>query len=171
MSKREPAVIAAFTRAEDLVAAVRRLRPFDCRLEAYTPDPVEGLDELLGLPPSRLPVVIFVAGMIGAAGGFLLQLWGASAYPVNVGGRPINSWPAFIPSTFELGILAALVGGFVAYLAATRLTALYDPIFAAPGFTRAAQDRYLLCVRGRRRDEVDVLLGPVRPRRLADMAE
>ena len=188
------AVIAAFDSAEDLVAAVRRLRePHPVAsgrrgrlerllaalrlvnrrrlgIETYTPHPVEELDELLPNPPSLLPAVFLAAGLLGAAGGFLLQLWGASAYPINVGGRPIDSWPAFGPSTFELGALCALVVGFIAYLAATRLTRLYDPIFSAPGFERAAQDRYLLCVRGRGRLEVERALAPLRPRRLVEVA-
>lgn len=168
---KSPAVIASFDKVEDLVAAARRLKPLVASLDAYTPHPVEALDELLDLPASPLPPVMLIAGLFGAAGGFLLQLWAASAYPVNVGGRPIDSWPAFIPSTFELGILTALLVGFAAYLVATRLTQLYHAVFAAPGFERAAQDRYLLTVRGRSRDEVAALLLPLRPRRLVELRE
>lgn len=171
MSDPVPAVIAAFDRVEDLVAAARRLRPLGVALDAYTPHPVEELDEVLDLPPSPLPPIMLFAGLVGAAGGFLLQLLAASAYPVNVGGRPIDSWPAFIPSTVELGILTALLVGFAAYLFATRLTALYHPVFAAPGFERAAQDRYLLAVYGRSRDEIAVLLAPLRPRRIVELPE
>ena len=194
MSGRGAAVIAAFESAEDLLAAVRwlqvprpmpapqrrllarlvatlrRLNRRSLFIETYTPHPVEGLDELLSRPPSRLPVVFLGAGLLGAAGGYLLQVWGASDYPINVGGRPINSWPAFGPSTFEIGILTALVVGFIAYIAATRLTRLYDPIFAAPGFERVTQDRYLLYVRGRERAEIESLLAPLRPRRLVEVA-
>jgi hypothetical protein len=170
VSEHGSAVIAAFETAEELLAAIASLRRGNCAVETYTPHPVEGLDELLGRPPSRLPVVFLGAGLLGAAGGFLLQLWGASNYPLNVGGRPINSWPAFGPSTFEIGVLTALLVGFLAYLAAARLTRLYDPIFAAPGFQRAAQDRYLVCVKGCGRAEFEGLIEPLRPRRIAEVA-
>lgn len=163
-------VIAAFDSEAELVAAVGRLHRQGALLETYTPHPVAAIEEILERPPSRLPVLIFCAGMIGAGGGFLLQYWGmALAYPVNVGGRPLNSWPAFMPSTFEIGVLLAFLIGFLGYLALARLPALYHPIFGAPGFERASQDRYLVCVRGRRRDEVAVLLGPIRPRLLAEV--
>jgi ActD protein len=162
-------VIASFDKVDDLMGAARRLRPLVTSLDAYTPHPVEALDELLDLPSSPLPPIMLIAGLLGAVGGFLLQLLAASAYPVNVGGRPIDSWPAFIPSTFELGILTALLVGFAAYLFATRLTALYHPIFSAPGFERAAQDRYLLAVGGRSCEEVAALLAPLRPRRLVEL--
>lgn len=171
MSDAAPAVIASFDRVEEVIAAARRLQPMAASLDAYTPHPVEELDELLGLPSSLLPPIMLLAGLCGAAGGFLLQLLAASAYPVNVGGRPIDSWPAFVPSTVELGILTALLVGFAAYLFATRLTALYHPVFAASGFERAAQDRYLLAVRGRSCDEIAALLMPLRPRRLVELRE
>lgn len=170
MSAEPYGIIAAFDSEETLIAAVRRLHPQGVALETYTPYPIEVIDEILATPPSRVPVVIFCAGILGAAGGFLLQYWGmAIALPINIGGRPLDSWPAFIPSTFELGILAALTVGFAAYVAATRLTTLYHPIFGAPGFERASQDRFLLCVRGRRREEVSILLGPIRPRLIAEV--
>jgi hypothetical protein len=163
-------VIAGFDSEEDLVAAVRRLHRQGVALETYTPYPVEAIDAILAAPPSRVPVIIFCVGILGAAGGFLLQYWGmALAYPINVGGRPLDSWPAFMPSTFELGILAAVSVGFVAYAAVTRLTTLYHPIFNAPDFERASQDQFLVCMRGHRRDDVVVLLGPIRPRLLAEV--
>lgn len=171
MSWHPSGVIAAFESEEALVAAARRLHSQGIALETYTPYPVAAIDEILRAPPSRLPVIIFAAGMLGAAGGFLLQYWGmAVALPLNIGGRPLNSWPAFIPSTFEIAILVAFLAGFAAYIAATRLTALWDPIFAAPGFERASQDRFLLYARGRRREEIAVLLGPIRPLSLAEVA-
>lgn len=170
MSEGVYGIIAAFDSEEDLIAAVRRLHRQGVALETYTPYPVDTIDEILERPPSRVPVVIFCAGIIGAAGGFLLQYWGmALAFPINIGGRPLNSWPAFMTSTFEIGILMALTVGFVAYLVVTRLTILHHPIFNAPGFERASQDRYLICVRGRRREEVAVLLGPLRPSLIAEV--
>jgi hypothetical protein len=170
MSEESYGVIAAFDSEEDLVAAVHRLRLRGLELETYTPYPVEAIDRILGRPPSRIPVVVFFAAMLGLAGGYLLQYWGmALAYPFNVGGRPLNSWPAFMTTTFEIGILIASLFGFLAYLVVTRLTLLYHPIFNAPGFERASQDQFLVCVHGRRREEVAVLLGPVRPRLVAEV--
>jgi hypothetical protein len=170
MSDESYGVIAAFDSEEELIAAVHRLRLQGIELETYTPYPVAAVDRMLGRPPSRLPVVILVAGVLGTAGGYLLQYWGmALAYPFNVGGRPLNSWPAFMTSALEIGILLAFLLGFMAYLAVTRLTLLYHPIFNAPGFERASQDQFLVCARGRKREEVAVLLGPVHPRLIAEV--
>ncbi|HJU17488.1 MAG TPA: DUF3341 domain-containing protein [Stellaceae bacterium] len=171
MSPEPYGVVAAFVSEEELVAAVHRLRLLGLEIETYTPYPVPAVERLLNLPPSPLPIIIFAAAMIGAGGGFLLQYWGmALAYPINVGGRPLNSWPAFMTSTFEIGILLAFVIGFAAYLFMARLVVtLHHPIFNAPGFERASQDEFLVCVRGRRRAEIAVLLGPLRPRRLAEV--
>jgi hypothetical protein len=170
VSEESSGVIAVFDGEEDFLAAIRRLRLRGVEMETYTPHPVAAIDEILGRPPSRLPLVIFAAAMVGAGGGYLLQYWGmALAYPFNIGGRPLNSWPAFMPSTFEIGILLAFLVGFVAYCAVARLGVFHHPIFNAPGFERASQDRYLVCVRGRRREEVAVLLGPLRPRLIAEV--
>lgn len=170
MSEEPYGVIAVFDREEELIAAVSRLHRQGVALETYTPHPVPAIDAILERPPSPLPLLVFAAGMIGAGGGFLLQYWGmALAYPFNIGGRPLDSWPAFMPSTFEIGVLLAFGLGFLGYLALTRLATLYHPIFTAPGFEGASQDRYLVCVRGRRRAEVAVLLGPLRPRLLDEV--
>jgi hypothetical protein len=116
--------------------------------EAYTPYPVAGLGETIH--PGRkpfLPLVMFVAAILGAAWGYWIQYWDeALNYPLNVGGRPYNSWPAFAVGTFEFMLLVAVAAGFFGLLAACRLPKLYHPIFEAKVFERASRDRFLLCI-------------------------
>jgi hypothetical protein len=153
MSERGPfGMIGVFATPDAIVDATRQLRALGFRaVEAYTPYPVEGLDELIWPGRRRwLPLVIFAGAAAGAAFGFFIQYWAeVLSYPINVGGRPYNSWPAFIVSTFELTMLFAVGAGFFALLAACRLPRLYHPIFAAESFERASRDRFVLCVGGR----------------------
>lgn len=139
---------AEFAVETPLVGAVERLREAGVRqIEAYTPYPVEKLDELLPRPSNFLPVLVFAAGILGLAGGFLLQWYGAAvSYPLDVGGRPPASWPAFIPIAFEIAVLCAVLAGFVGFFAAARLPKPYQPIAALPNFERASQDRFFLLV-------------------------
>ena len=141
-------IVAHFERPEALIAALRRLKAEGYeRLDAYSPYHVEALDALLARRSPVLPLVVFLAGAAGALCGFFLQYYGlAVAYPVNVGGRPLNSWPAFGPSTYEFTVLFAVAAAFIAFLAAARLLRLYHPIFAAPEIERATADRFVLFV-------------------------
>jgi len=116
--------------------------------EAYTPYPVEGLGEIIH-PGGKLflPLLMFVAAILGAAWGYWIQYWDeALNYPLNVGGRPYNSWPAFTVGAFEFMLLFAVAAGFFGLLAASRLPKLYHPIFEAKVFERASRDRFLLCI-------------------------
>jgi Protein of unknown function (DUF3341) len=145
-------IIGVFATPGAIINAARQLRALGFRaVEAYTPYPVEGLDELI--VPGRqiwLPVLIFASAVIGAFLGYFIQYWDeVLSYPINVGGRPHNSWPAFIVSGFELTVLFALAAGFFALLAFCRLPRLYHPIFSAEEFERASRDRFILCVGGR----------------------
>ena len=142
------AVVVEFSTAKDLTAAARRLHEDGLRrLEAYTPFPLPELEELLIGRQNLLPVLIFVCGMIGVAWGFLMQYWGAVlGYPTNVGGRPLDSWPAFVPTVFEFGVVFAVTGGFLLFFAATRLPRLHHPMWVVPGFERASRDGFFLCV-------------------------
>jgi hypothetical protein len=142
-------VVAVFDTAEDVKNAAARLRQQGYRaFEAYTPYPVEGLDRIIHPGPRRLlPRVMFGAAVLGAAWGYLIQYWDeALNYPLNVGGRPYNSWPAFMVGTFEFMLLATIAAGFFAMLAASRLPRLYHPVFEAVAFPRATRDRFLICI-------------------------
>jgi Protein of unknown function (DUF3341) len=143
-------LIGIFATPESFGAAAQQLQALGFRgVEAYTPYSVEGVDELLGGGrPVLLPLLVFAGAVIGACWGYFIQYWDeVLSYPINVGGRPYNSWPAFTVGTFELTLLFAVAAGFFALLAACRLPLLYHPIFAAPGFERASQDRFVLCVK------------------------
>jgi hypothetical protein len=156
-------LVAEFDQSEPMLAALQRLRAAGFRrIEVYGPEQVEEVDQILERRPSRIPLIIFVAGVVGAVGGFLLQWYGSVVgYPLNIGGRPLNSWPAFGTTTVELAILCMVLAGTIALLWACRMPLLYHPIFDAPGIERASQDRFLICV-----DARDPSFEPERLRRL-----
>lgn len=168
-------IFAEFEDQEGLLAALRGLRYAGLtELEIYSPVRIEGADEILGRSGSWLPTVIFAAGLAGAVGGFFLQYYGmVIGYPLNIGGRPLNSWPAFGTTTFELCVLLAILVGIGALFAACRLPRLYDPVFAAPGIERASQDRFLLKVAAGDprfdRAALPTLLASYRPLRVAEI--
>lgn len=142
-------LLAEFAAPADILAAARRLHLNGFRrVDAFTPFPVEGLDETLR--PGRraaLPVLILVGAILGAALGYFIQYWAeAVSYPINVGGRPLDSWPAFTVSAFEATVLCAVAAGFAGFLLLCRLPRLCHPLFAAGDFERASQDRFFLCV-------------------------
>jgi len=141
-------LMAELGSADALVAAARRAREAGYEgVEAYSPFPIEGLEDALALPPSRVPLATLLGGIAGGAGGFLLQWWSAVIdYPINSGGRPLDSWPEFIPVTFELVVLGAALAAFVAMLAANGLPRLRHPVFGAPHFDLATRNRFFLCV-------------------------
>lgn len=114
-------------------------------LEAYTPYPLHDVDAALGRGPSRLPIAVFVMGLAGAGGAYLLQWYlNAFLYPLNVGGRPPHMPVAYVPITFEMGVLLASITAFVAVLVAGRLVRLWDPVFDADGFESASETRFWL---------------------------
>src|SRR4051812_21912895 len=117
------------------------------RMDAYTPFPVEGLPEAIGFHRTRLPLIILLGGVLGCLGGFALQYWcNAINYPMNVGGRPLNSWPMFVPVTFEVTILSAALAAVVGLFALNGLPLPYHPVFNVPEFARASRNRFFLCI-------------------------
>jgi Protein of unknown function (DUF3341) len=142
-------VVAVFDTAEAVKNAAARLRQQGYRaFEAYTPYPVEGLDRIIHPRPQRLlPGLMFAGAVLGAAWGYWIQYWDeALNYPLNVGGRPYNSWPAFMVGTFEFMLLVAIAAGFFGMLAVSHLPKLYHPVFEARAFARASRDRFVICI-------------------------
>jgi hypothetical protein len=141
-------VVAEFESPTRLLVAAHRVREAGYRrIDAHVPFPVEGLPEALGFGRTGIPFLVLCGSLAGAAGGFFMQWYGMAVwYPLNVGGRPLDSWPLFIPITFEL---AVLVGGLTAVfgmLLLNRLPMPYHPLFNVPRFARATQDRFFLAV-------------------------
>lgn len=141
-------VIARYKTAEDLVLAAQIARRAGYRnLDAFAPFPVPGLADALGFRARFIPLLAFMAGVLGAAAAFALQWYSAVIdYPYVVGGKPLASWPAFLPVIFEVGILAAVVTAVIAMLVANRLPQLYHPVFNDIEFDRASDDGFFLLV-------------------------
>lgn len=117
------------------------------RMDAYSPFPVDGLAEAIGFHRTRVPLIVLIGGLLGCVGGFWLQYWvSVIDYPINIGGRPLNSWPSFIPVTFELTILLAALGAFFGVLALNRLPMPYHPVFNVERFELASRNRFFLCI-------------------------
>jgi hypothetical protein len=141
-------LMAEFTGPEQLVAAAHKAREAGYRcMDAYSPLPVEGLADALGFHRTSVPLIVLIGGIVGCVGGFSLQYWiSAIDYPLNVGGRPYNSWPAFIPVTFELTILIAAFAALLGMLALNGLPMPYHPVFNVSRFVQATRDRFFLCI-------------------------
>jgi hypothetical protein len=140
-------LFAEFARGEALLEVARGSRSRQLRvIDAFTPVPVEGLAELLG---ARTPIrfVMFAGGVAVAAVLYLIEWYSAVIdYPVNSGGRPLDSWPAFMLPPFATGIFGAALAGLITLFVTCGLPRLHDPLFAVDGFERATQDRFILLV-------------------------
>jgi hypothetical protein len=140
--------MAEFESPGPLIAAAEKARQAGYRkLDAYAPYPIEELVHALGQHHSKLPLMVLGGGIIGCLAGLGLQVWvNAFVYPLNIGGKPVLSWPAFVPVTFEMTILFASLTAVLGMLALNGLPTPYHPVFNVPRFSAASKDRYFLCI-------------------------
>ena len=140
--------MAEFDDPTSLVAATERAHREGYRcMDAYSPFPIEALHDALGSRPTRLPLIVLIGGITGCIGGYLLQYWtSVIAYPLNIGGKPFHSWPAFIPVTFECTILVAALSAVLGMLALNGLPQPYHSVFNVPRFALASRNRFFLCI-------------------------
>lgn len=138
---------AEFTDADALLAAVKQLREAGYRrFEAYSPFPIDGLAEAEGFNESKIALSTLIGGIVGAATGYGMQVYTNLDFPINIGGRPLISNPAFVLITFELMVLFAVSACILAMLLLNRLPKLYHPVFDLPRFQLASLDRFFLVV-------------------------
>jgi Protein of unknown function (DUF3341) len=158
-------ILAEFDTADELVAAAARVYQEGYRdVEAYSPMPVEGLAEAIGFRRTSMPLIVLLGGIVGFVAGYALQYFATVIwYPLNIGGRPYHSWPAYIPVVFEMTVLVAALSAVLGMLALNGLPRPHHPLFAIREFDRATQDRFFLCVLAR-----DKLFDPMRTRQLLE---
>jgi hypothetical protein len=147
-------VLAEFRTAEALLLAARAAREEGyVELEAYAPYPVEGLAEAVGFQRNIVPKAALAGGIVGGVGTYFMQWYSAViSYPINVGGRPLHSWPSFIAPTFEITILGAALAAALSMLVANGLPRLNHPLFDVPEFDLATRNRFFLCIRAASED-------------------
>jgi hypothetical protein len=148
--KRDPiyGIMAEFDSAQALVEAARATRKAGyIKIDAYSPFPIEGLADEIGPDHHDVQLVVLIGGIIGGLSGYAMQYWmSAVAYPLNIGGKPYHSWPAFIVITFEMTILFAGISAVFGMLALNGLPMPYHPVFNVPRFALASKDRFFLIV-------------------------
>ena len=175
--KRPPihGLMAEFDSPTELVLAARRAHDQGYRkMDAYTPFPIEELSDAIGFRHTRLPLVVLIGGIVGCLGGYGLQYWvSAIEYPLNVGGRPYNSWPSFIPVTFETTVLVAALSAVLGMLALNGLPMPYHPVFNVKSFALASKDKFFLCIEAEDplydRAATEHFLKTLRPREIAEV--
>jgi hypothetical protein len=147
-----PAIYGLLAEFEDptaLVHAVRAARSAGYRkVDAFTPFPIEEVIESLDIHESRLPMLVLLGGILGGVAGYALCYWTSVIdYPINVGGRPLHSWPSFIPVAFETTVLGAALSAVLSMLVLNGLPMPHHPLFAVPRFALSTNDRFFLCIR------------------------
>lgn len=141
-------LMAEFDNPSDAVAAARRVHEEGyTRIDAFSPYPVEELSEAIGVHSTKMSLIVLIGGILGGTLGYLMQFYIATMYyPINVGGKPLHSWPAFIPVTFECTVLGAGLFAVFGMLAMNGLPEPYHPVFNAPNFALASRDRFFVLV-------------------------
>ena len=141
-------LMAEYTDPDAIVEAAQRAYAEGYRrMDAYTPYPVEGLAEAIGFTRNRIPLIVLIGGLLGAVGAYFMMWYSATIhYPINVGGRPLHSWPAFIPITFELTVLGASFAAVFGMLGLNGLPMPHHPVFNVRNFALASRNRFFLCI-------------------------
>ena len=141
-------LMAEFDNPSDAVAAAKRVHDEGyTRIDAFSPYPVEELSEAIGVHSTRMSLIVLVGGLLGGSAGYLMQWYLHTIYyPINVGGKPFHSWPAFIPITFECTVLGAALFAVFGMLALNGLPEPYHPVFNAPNFALASRDRFFVLI-------------------------
>jgi len=144
-------LLAEFGSPEEILDAAVKAHAEGYRaMDAFTPMPVEGLSDAVGFSSTRLPLVVLIGGICGMLVGFFLQYYAnVVSFPVNIDGKPHNSWPSFIPITFELTILFAAIAATFGMLAMNGLPTPYHPLFNVPRFALVTRGRFFLCIKAR----------------------
>ena len=168
-------LMAEFDSPTALVAAANAARAAGyTRMDAYSPIPIEELHDAIGFHHTKLPLIVLLGGLAGGLAGYGLQYWSSVIeYPLNIGGRPLHSWPSFIPVTFELTILGAALAAVFGMLALNGLPMPYHPVFNAPRFALASRNRFFLCIETRDpkfdRDATHRFLEELQPRGVSEV--
>ncbi len=144
-------MLAEFTDPKDLVEAARLTRHEGfTRIDAYSPFPIHGLADAIGFHTTKLPLIVLAGGLIGGLGGFFMQYYATTiSYPLNIAGRPYNSWPMYIVITFEMTILFAGLSAVLGMLALNGLPQPHHPVFNAPNFELASRTHFFLSIEAR----------------------
>lgn len=140
--------MAEFDSPTTLVVAANKTREAGyVDVDAYSPIPIEELHHAIGFKTTKLPLLVLIGGLLGGSGGFALEYWvSAIAYPLNIGGKPLVSWPMFIPVTFECTILGAALTAVFGMFILNKLPQPYHPVFNNPRFAMASRNRFFLCI-------------------------
>ena len=170
-------LMAEFDNPTDVVEAARATYDQGYRrINAYSPYPIEELAEAIGFHRTRLPIIVLIGGIIGGLVGYGLQYYVAVIdYPLNVGGRPLHSWPSFIPITFEMTVLFAAFSAVFGMLALNKLPQPYHPVFNAERFALASRDRFFLVIEARDpkfdHDKARQFLQSLNPKEVVDVEQ